>query len=159
MKALNQLIREYTHCLRQGELQPAYRGILEFIGKLRADFIKKYPQYEAGGVYQGYMDMSYFSLSTKRLKDKGLKVAVVYLHEKGSFEAWLSARNRETAKKYDSVFDSGIPDPALFHDAGNPDAIVECTLSSAPDFEARDALIALIEQGVAKFISYLDRSI
>lgn len=59
MKTLNQLISDYTAHLRQGELQLAYRGILELIGKLRAGFIKRYPQYDISGVYQGYMDMSY----------------------------------------------------------------------------------------------------
>ena len=65
MKTLNELIAEYTHHLQQGEIQIAYKGILEFIGKLRAEFIKKHPHYDVGGIYQGYMDMSYFSLSKK----------------------------------------------------------------------------------------------
>lgn len=58
MKTLNQLINDYTCHLKQGEIQVAYKGILEFIGKLRADFIKKYPHYDTGSIYQGYMDMS-----------------------------------------------------------------------------------------------------
>jgi hypothetical protein len=158
MKTLNQLIRDYTLCLRQGELQAAYKGILEFLGKLRADLLRKYPEYDVGGVYQGYMDMSYFSLGTKHLKDQGLKVAVVYLHEKGIFEVWLSARNRETARKFGPAADILIPGLSLFHDAGNPDAIVECALLSEPDFEQPDALMESIEQGVVKFIGGFDRS-
>jgi len=78
----------------------AYKGILEFLGKLRAEFVKEHPHYDVVSIYQGYMDMSYFSLSTKSLKDKGLKIAIVYLHEKGNFEVWLSARNRDIAKSY-----------------------------------------------------------
>ena len=46
MKTLNELISDYTYHLQQGEIQLAYKGILEFIGKLRTDFIKKYPHYE-----------------------------------------------------------------------------------------------------------------
>ena len=94
MKTLNQLINDYTCHLQQGEIQLAYKGILEFSGKLRAYFIKKYPHWDTSSIYQGYMDISYFSLSTKPLKDKGLKIAIVYLHEKGDFEVWLSARKR-----------------------------------------------------------------
>ena len=37
---MNRLIDKYTYHLQQGEIQAAYKGILEFIGKLRAD-IKK----------------------------------------------------------------------------------------------------------------------
>ncbi len=82
MKTLNELIEAYTHHLHQGEIQVAYKGIMDFFGKLRAELIKKYPYYDVSSIYQGYMDMSYFSLTTKPLKDKGLKIAIVYLHEK-----------------------------------------------------------------------------
>ena len=58
MKTLNELIKGYTHLLQQGELQLAYKGIMEFLGKLRAEFVKKYPHYDISSIYQGYMDMS-----------------------------------------------------------------------------------------------------
>ncbi|MFA5513485.1 MAG: hypothetical protein WDA17_01020 [Sphaerochaetaceae bacterium] len=99
------------------------------------------------------MDMSYFSLSTKSLKDKGLKIAVVYLHEKGTFEVWLSARNREIAKKYEAVFDNNVSDVILFHDINNQDAIIECTLTSVPSFEDQALLTDIIREGVGKFIT------
>jgi len=138
MKTLNKIIYEYTSHLKQGEIQIAYKGILEFLGKLRAEFIKDYPHYDVSSIYQGYMDMSYFSLSTKSLKDKGLKIAIVYLHENGAFEVWLSARNRDIAFKYKTVISSKIFDNSdLFHDEHNQDAIVECVLISKPDFEIK----------------------
>ena len=83
MNNLNQLIANYTQALNQGEIQIAYKGIMEFMGKLRAELIKKYPEYQVSGIYQGYMDMSYFSMASDSLKDKGLKIAIVYLHETG----------------------------------------------------------------------------
>ncbi len=154
MKTMNQLISDYTCHLQQGEIQLAYKGILEFIGKLRAAFIKKYPHCDIGNVYQGYMDMSYFSLSTKLLKDMGLKIAIVYLHEKGSFEVWLSARNRKISKGYESIFNGNISDDiAVFHHDANQDAIMECTLTSAPNFEDQASLINIIEQGAERFLT------
>ncbi len=33
MKTLNELIEAYTNHLQQGEIQIAYKGILEFLGK------------------------------------------------------------------------------------------------------------------------------
>lgn len=154
LKTLNQLINEYTSQLQDGEIQVAYKGILEFIGKLRADFIKKYPHYKIGSIYQGYMDMTYFSLMTEPLMEKGLKIAIVYLHEKGAFEVWLSARNRGAAKKYESLISSNISeDIIVFHDDANPDAIIECTLTSSPNFEDQDLLTDSIDQGVKKFVT------
>ena len=153
MKTLNKLIEEYTQQLRLGEIQIAYRGILEFIGKLRADFIKKYPHYDVSNIYQGYLDMSYFSLSTKPLKDKGLKIAIVYLHEKGSFEVWLSARNRDIAKTHKLMLNSLSSELNVFHERNNQDAIAECILTRTPNFEDQTQLIKTINQGVEKFIS------
>ncbi len=160
MKTLNELIEGYTHHLQQGEIQIAYKGILEFLGKLRAEFIKNHPHYGVSSIYQGYMDMSYFSLSTRSLKDRGLKIAIVYLHEKGHFEVWLSARNRDIAKSYASILNSNISgDVNLFHDINNPDAIIECILTPEPDFEDQASLIDTIDKGVKKFVStIIDRS-
>ena len=158
MKALSQIIGDYTICLQQNSLQLAYKGILEFMAKLRADFIKQYPQYDAGSMYPGYLDMSYFSLSTQSLKDKGLKLAVVYLHQSGHFEVWLSAKNRAILKTYKPAVGRILADsPALFHDPGNQDAVMEFTLASAPDFDAPAALMNTIEQGVETFATTITR--
>ena len=154
MKTLNKLIEEYTNHLQQGEIQIAYKGIMDFLGKLRAEFVKEHPHYDVSSIYQGYMDMSYFSLSTKLLKEKGLKIAIVYLHDKGSFEVWLSARNRDIAKGYISILNSNIAgDANLFHDNNNPDAVIECILTSIPNFEDQSLLIDTINKGVEKFVT------
>jgi len=153
MKNLNQLINNYTQVLCQGEIRIAYREIMEFIGKLRADFIKKYSNYNVSGIYQGYMDMSFFSMTSDFLKEKGLKIVIVYLHEKGCFEAWISARNREIAKNYVSErLPNTLDEITLFHDPDNQDAIIESTLVSVPDFENQELLTEMIEQGVEAFI-------
>jgi len=97
--------------------------------------------------------MSYFSVSTTTLKDKGLKFAIVYLHAKRSFEKWLSARNRDIAKRYESILKSNISDNiTVFHDDNNQDAIIEYTLTSTHDFEEQASLIKNIEQGIEKFV-------
>lgn len=152
MNNLNQLINKYTQALSQGEIQIAYKGIMEFFGKLRADFIKIYPEYHISGIYQGYMDMSYFSMASASLKEKGLKIAIVYLHEKNCFEVWLSARNREIARDYDfERMVSTSDEMILFHDPDNQDAMIECALTSSPDFENQEKLVNIIEQGVEAF--------
>lgn len=157
MKTLNELILDYTKQLQLGELQVAYKGILDYLNKLRNDFANKYHEYEIGNnIYQGYMDMSYFSLNTKQLKDKGLKIAIVYLHEKGAFEVWLSARNREILKKYKVLFnDDAVEGISVFHDDDNQDAIIEYTLTSEPDFDNQALLIDIIQDGTEKFLSVI----
>lgn len=152
MKNINLIINGYTNLLKKGEIQTAYKKIIDFIGKLRAEFIERYKDYEAGGIYQGYMDMSYFSLTSKPLKDKGLKIAVVYLHEKKTFEVWLSARNREIIKKYQPVIGGATNNVSFFHDNNNEDALIESVLTDEPDFEDEHLLIDTICKGTQKFI-------
>jgi hypothetical protein len=157
MKTLNQLVKEYTNLLQQGELPKAYKGIIDFINKLRTDFIKRFPDYEIGNLYQGYMDMTYFSLNSKELKEKGLKIAIVYLHEKGAFEVWLCSRNRNNALKYKTFLNDIIEkNSSFFHDDDNQDAILECTLILNPDFDYQKMLVNIIEQGVARFLSLIN---
>ena len=155
MSSLNRLVAEYTQQLRQGRLQAAYKGVLEYLSMLRGEFAKRFPDYEIGSsIYQGYMDMSYFSLNTKAIKAKGLKVALVYLHEKGAFEIWLSARNREIIKTYQAVFTDRLPgEMDCFHDSDNEDAVLEHTLTAAPDFDHQAALTDSICAGTERFIS------
>jgi len=157
MKTLNQLVAAYTRCLRQGEIQLAYKGILEYIGRLRADIMRKHPEYDVGSIYAGYLDMSYFPVASARLKARGLRVAIVYLHEKNVFEAWLSARNRAVSKTFSPL--GGLCDASctLFHDEDNLDAILECTLSAAPDFDAPATLTNEILQGVERFLAVIER--
>lgn len=158
MKPLNQLIASYTALLQQGDLQTAYRGIMDFMGALRGAFTSRFAGCEVGGLYQGFMDMSYFAVSTVALRQKGLKFAVVYLHPTGAFEIWLSGRNREITRQYRAVFNStSLADMAAFHDATNEDAVVEATLTSAPDFDSPAALMALLGEGAEKFIAAVTR--
>lgn len=63
MKTLNELVYGYTQHLQKGEIQAAYKGIMEFMGRLKADFSRERPHCDIGSIYQGYMEMTYFSLS------------------------------------------------------------------------------------------------
>jgi hypothetical protein len=153
------MVNHYTSLLQSGEIQLAYKGILEFMGKLRKDFSSKYPDYEIGGsIYQGYLDMSYFSLSTQTLKERGLKIAIVYLHKKNAFEAWLSARNREILEQYRKIFNDVIIDEVeVFHDEENGDAVIECLLTVSPDFDKQDSLMDIIERGTFNFVNAINK--
>lgn len=160
MKTLNHLIRDYTTLLQHGEIQLAYKGILDFMGKLRAYFQKSFPEHEISGLYQGYMDMSYFSIFPHPLKEKGLKIALVYWHEKNQFEVWLSARNRRLAKQFEAILgETPLQGICTFHDSTNLDAIIESVLITTPDFEKPDDLVAALEQGTERFIKSVSKLI
>ncbi|MFZ2378621.1 MAG: hypothetical protein WAW74_04525 [Trichococcus flocculiformis] len=88
MESINECVKEYASQLSKGHIQKAYKGILTFMSELRSYLGNKYPDYTVGSLYFGYMDMTYFAFTPADLKNKKLKIAVVYLHEKGVFEVW-----------------------------------------------------------------------
>lgn len=71
MKTMNQLIDEYTHHLQQGEIQTAYN--IRNYRQIESRFYQKIPALRHRECISGYMDMTYFSLNAKPLKDEGQK--------------------------------------------------------------------------------------
>ena len=153
MDKLNDLISDYQHQLQKGTIQKAYREILGFISGLKVHLKRKYPEYQVSGLYQGYMDMTYFSFTPAELKERNLKIALVYLHEENRFEAWLSAVNRSVAEEY-------IQKLKDFDDMGymisktplGVDYITTRILTDSPDFDDQKKLTEEIEIRGLSFI-------
>jgi len=150
--ALNDDIAEYMNQLSKGQIQKAYRGIMSFMSGLRTFLEERHPDCTAGSLYSGYMDMTYFAFTPSGLRSYKLKIAIVYLHEKGSFEAWLCGSNRKIQAEYVDFFsrrDTGEYRPSQVTPGG--DSIIEVTLSERPDFDSPEDLKREIEKKVLKF--------
>jgi hypothetical protein len=103
------------------------------------------------------MDMTYFSFSPKSLKERNLKVAIVFIHETFSFEVWLSGYNRNVQKQYWELFrESGWNKYRIVPQDKGVDSILEHTLVENPDFSDTDKLTAEIEKGVLEFIADIE---
>lgn len=50
MDSLNNRVQEYTRQLQKGEIQKAYRGIMEFMSDLKGDLTGKYSDYVASSL-------------------------------------------------------------------------------------------------------------
>lgn len=62
---------------------------------LRIHFKNRYPNYSISGLYQGYLDMTYFAIVPPALKQRDLKIAIVFNYDAFRFEAWLAGTNRQ----------------------------------------------------------------
>jgi len=101
MKSLQENMTEFKKQLEKGAIQKAYQGLMEYMMSLKNHFSNKYPDYSTpGGLYHGYMDMTYFSILPKTLKDRDLKIAIVFLYDAFRFEIWLSGKNKQVLAKY-----------------------------------------------------------
>ena len=77
----HEYMQEYRKQLQRGYIQEAYKGLMGYIMDLRVYFKNKYPEYSVSGIYQGYMDMTYFSFSPESIKSRKLKIAIVLIYE------------------------------------------------------------------------------
>ncbi len=155
MGSLQESMIEYRTQLKKGAIQEAYRGLMEYIMGLRTYFNTRYPDHSvSGGIYFGYMDMTYFAVIPKALKQRGLKIAIVFLHEPFRFEAWLAGSNKRIQTKYWKLFkESGWNKHRIVPTTQGADSILECIVADTPDFSDLDAITKQIEKGTLRFIS------
>src|SRR5512144_929526 len=85
--------------LKKGAVQRAYKALLSYMLGLRTHFTKSHADFIVSGLYQGYMDMTYFALFPPSLKERGLKIAIVFNYDAFRFEAWLAAANRKLQRQ------------------------------------------------------------
>lgn len=159
MKSLNDCITEYRNQVAKGEIRTAYRGLMDFMMRLRNTFRNDYPSYTvAGNLYQGYMDMTYFPLSTDKLRDLKLKIAIVLIHDTVRFEIWLSAVNKDIQAEYWKRFkEMNLKNYRMPSVLNGADSIIEHTLSDKPDFNDPDGLIGQLVNGASVFINDIEK--
>ncbi len=153
MDTLNSAVREYTLQLGGGQIQRAYRGILSFMTGLGRHLRERYPGHAVGALYPGFLDMTYFSFTPPELKERKLKIAIVYLHGEGRFEAWLGGSSREVQAEYIRLL-GGRPvgKYRLSKPAPGVDSILESVLADRPDFDCPEELRETVGKNAMAFI-------
>lgn len=157
MDSLNDHIREYTLQLSKGHIQKAYRGIIYFMSDLKAYLESRYADYAASALYCGYMDMTYFAFTPGALRDRKLKIAIVYLHQECRFELWLAANNRKIQADYiDLLSHKNIGAYSLSQIQPGVDSIISARIIEEPDFTDPEELKRRIEASTIGFIKDID---
>jgi hypothetical protein len=154
MESFHEYVNEYRKQLERGAIQKAYKGLMDYITALRTYFKNNYSDYfVSGSLYYGYMDMTYFSCSPKSFRDRNLKIAIVFIHEKCRFEIWLAGSNKQVQTKYWKLIkDSGWNKYHLVPTTQGADSIIEYILVDNPDFGDLEGLTKQIEAETLKFI-------
>ena len=154
MKSFSDSVIEYKKQLDKGDIQIAYRGLLEYMKGLKNFFKNKYPDFSVpSSLYQGYMDMTYFALFPEDLKSRKLKIAIVLIHDKIKLEIWLSGINKQIQIKYWNILKSkDLNVYQLPKTLKGAYSIMEYVLTDNPDFNDPGALTRQIESGTLKFL-------
>ena len=152
-ETLQEHLNEFRKQLEKGVIQQAYRGLIDYIMDLRTHLRKNCPDYYTSGIYQGYMDMTYFSFTSKALQERRLKAAIVFVYDTFRFEVWLAGYNKSVQDKYwELIKETGWDKYRLVATTKGADSIIEHILVDNPDFSDLDALTKQIESETLRFI-------
>jgi hypothetical protein len=158
MHSIQEDMEELRKQLGKGSIPKAYRALLSYMMGLRTHFQNSYPGFAVSGLYQGYMDMTYFALVPPSLKQRDLKIAIVFNYDAFRFEAWLAGSNRKVQRQYWELFeDSQWPAYRVVTPARGIDSIIECDLVKDFDFSDPYALTSRIEMATVAFIDDIER--
>lgn len=158
IESFQKYVKEFREQLEKGAIQEAYRGLMEYIMELKTYFKNKYPDYfVSGSIYFGYMDMTYFSIIPESLKQKKLKIAIVFNYETFGFEVWLSAVNKNVLTEYwNLIKDKNWDKYRIVKPGKGIDSILEYNLVNNPDFSNLHELTKQIEKGTINFIKDIE---
>jgi hypothetical protein len=158
MQSIQEDMNDFQRRLGSGSIQRAYRALLGYMTDLRKHFRNRYPSYSTSGLYQGYMDMTYFAIVPPSLKRRDLKIAIVFNYDAFRFEAWLAGTNRQVQRKCWELFrDSRWTEYRVVTPAKGVDSIIECDLAEDVNFGDLDGLTASIEEKAVAFIHDVER--
>lgn len=158
MKSFTESLDQYQIEIQKGDIRIAYKGLIDYMAGLKNYFRIRYPEFSVpGNLYQGYMDMTYFSLCPDFFKERKLKIAIVLIHYPLKFEIWLSGFNKQIQSGYWNTFRTeDLKEYRMPLNIKGSDSIVEYTLAEKPDFGDHDILTSQIESGVLKFIKDME---
>lgn len=154
---MNKFVEEYRRQLEKGLIQEGYRLLLGFIRDLRIELMNKYSKnFVVGNLYQGQMDVTYFTFTPLALKDKKLKVVLIFNYEKFRFEAWLVGQNKEIQNKYWKIVYGKAEENIYSIPLNSDEAILKAILVENSDVSTPALLVTQIETELLKFVKNVE---
>ena len=150
-------LQYYTEQMRSGVVSKVYRKIIKSMQDLSRFLEAQDSNFVTWTLYQGYLDMTYFAITTPNLQSKKLKIAVVYQHDNNTISLWLAAANRKLQAQYWQFFrDHPVEGYHLSQRAPGVDAIIERDVIQL-DWDQMSQIKLLLFEEVQGLISHIER--
>lgn len=141
------LLTCYRELLQTTNLQKAYQEWFRWFRFLRNELERQMPDCKFQAVVaENGMEYAYFQFTSIPLKEKGLKVAVVFLHERFSLEVWLSGINRKKQVIWEGKLRSASTSFSHTVDPLHTDYILRAPVPV--DWADGDAVVAALKEKV-----------
>lgn len=146
------LLACYRNLLQTTQLQKAYQEWLRWFRFLRGELENQMPEFKfQAAVAENGMDYAYFQFASFPLKEKGLKIAVVFLHREFRLEVWLSGVNRKSQVLWEEKLRSTLTSFSLTADPLHTDYILRAPVPV--DWAEGEAAVAAAKQTVMRLMN------
>jgi hypothetical protein len=158
MKINKDYIEEYENIVKTTQLQRGYQEFLKFFNYLRIFLKKKFVNYKfTSSIVENKMDYSYFQMTSREYKLKGLKFVIAFIHKDSKYQIWLSGYNRSVQNKYFEKLKFKDLKYNLTNNPNKTDYILKHDL--VVDYNNLEKLLIVIEEQVTNFINETNKFI
>ena len=153
MKSFAACMETYKKEMKKGDIQVAYSGLIAFILDLRNHLKNEHPEfYVSGNFYQGQLDFTYFPFTPVALKERKLRIAVVFMHKSMTFKVWLGGNNKKVQADYWEQFsEKGWDKYDVPSSVEGIDFIAQSVITADPDFADLPKLRDQLTTGIITF--------
>lgn len=154
------LLLEYKELVQNTRLIVCYQEFIRLFHWVRIELEKRMPDYKfQGSITENNMDFSYFQFTSPKLKEKGLKIAVVFVHCDFQFQVWVSGFNRRYQAHYYEVW-KGRPLPfALTSRPAQTEYILCAPLKELSDLSDGVALLGQIQNLAENLLQFVEANL
>lgn len=160
MKFNSEYLKTYENIIKTTDLLKGYQEFIKLFRYIKIKLEEALPLFSfCGNIVENGMDYSYFFFTDEELKNKGLKIVVVFVHKDFNFEVWLSGYNR----KYQTEFYEKLKDQDLEYDLNHEptkkDYILRAVVDRTIDYSDGQAVLEAIRKEIVLLHVYLKENL
>ena len=149
------LLETYRTLLKMTDLQKAYQEFIRLFRFLRNELERQLPDFRfQSTIAENAMEYAYFSFTNPALKEKGLKLVVVFVHKDFQLELWLSGLNRTAQCRWAKYFGTCTPPMELTQDPNHTDFVVRLPIKT--DLTDGEKMVASVKKAADELLQKVE---
>lgn len=148
------LLEMYRTLLQTTDLQKAYQEFIRLFRFLRNELERQMPDFRfQSNITENAMDYAYFSFTDPGLKEKGLKLVVVFDHKNFRLEVWLSGVNRTAQCRWAKQWSVCPPPMELTQEPNHTDFVVRLPVKT--ELSDGEKMVAAVKEAADQLLQLL----
>ena len=149
-------LNNYKNLLLTTELQLFYQEFIKLFRFLRIELEKELPNFSfSSNIVENNMDFSYFQLTDPDLKEKGIKIQIVFVHKDFRFEIWASGYNRKIQSRYYNHLKNQSMKYYLNNNPEKIDYILKAEIEKNIELDNGEIVVSKIKPVVLEMVDFM----